>query len=43
MGYICPDCGEGLSEDTPSPCTMEDDAGRGSAGTPLSLPAAATA
>ncbi len=25
MGYICPDCGEGLPEDTPCPCTMEDD------------------
>jgi hypothetical protein len=22
MGYICPDCGEGLPEDTPCPCTM---------------------
>lgn len=21
-GYICPDCGEGLPEDTPCPCTM---------------------
>lgn len=22
MGYICPDCGEGLPADTPCPCTM---------------------
>jgi len=22
MGYICPDCGEDLPEDTPCPCTM---------------------
>ena len=25
MGYICPDCGEGLPEDTPCPCTMGPD------------------
>jgi len=33
MGYICPNCGEGLPEDTPCPCTMgpddeDEDAGR---------------
>jgi hypothetical protein len=25
MGYICPNCGEGLPEDTPCPCTMGPD------------------
>ena len=25
MGYICPDCGEGLPEDETCPCTMTDD------------------
>ena len=25
MGYICPTCGEGLPDDTPSPCTMAGD------------------
>lgn len=25
MGYICPDCGEGLPDDTPCPCTMAGD------------------
>jgi hypothetical protein len=22
VGYVCPDCGEGLPDDTPCPCTM---------------------
>lgn len=25
MGYICPNCGEGLPEDSPCPCTMSYD------------------
>jgi hypothetical protein len=35
MGYICPDCGEGLPEDTPCACTMGPDCDdyKGSAGT----------
>ena len=25
MGYICPECGEALPDDTPCPCGFEDD------------------
>lgn len=38
MGYICPDCGEGLPEDTPCPCTMGPDDEDEEAGRPIRGP-----
>jgi hypothetical protein len=38
MGYICPNCGEGLPEDTPCPCPMGPDDEDEQAGRPIRGP-----